>query len=188
MEEQILQKIKKEYLDIKEEQKNLKKLYDRLLELENNELVKEYLFITEKLQESDLDKKLAANQNDIISKIYYKHLYNIKQTNGIYIYLGTYKNNHEIDIVHGSLDERVNKNNKQANYILYQDIEKTEPIQIPIQEAKKFESENIIIFPDIYLSESYYYEVQRNFFNNCVIYGQEEALKKVKKLAKKENN
>ena len=184
MEELILQALKKEYIEKQEEQKTLKRMYERLLELKSNEAVKEYLSLKENLEKINLDKIIEATTENIFSSIYHKYLNQISKTNQIYVYLGTYTNSIENDIIHGTPDIRVKRNDKRAKYCLYQDLEKTEPIKISIDKTKQFEEVNVVIFPNKYLTENYYYELQKEFFYTCITTNQEEALKKVRKLQK----
>ena len=121
------------------------------------------------------------SDSDIITSFYHTYLYKIKkdETNNIYVYLGTYRNNDEIDIIHGSNDFKVDYNSPNASYRIYRNIEYPYGESIPISMCDEFEKKHIIIKPNTYLKEKAYYEIQKDFFIESVKTNQESAKQKI---------
>ena len=123
MKEELLIKIREELESEKKKQEENNNKNKRIKELLKDEKVKEFLDLTGLNYEIGCTKKMVTD--DIIASIYSKYLYLIKEddTNGLYVYLGTYKYNDEVDIVHGSRDYRVPYDSEDADYRVYQNIE-----------------------------------------------------------------
>ena len=181
MKEEILNRIKINYNNQLERQNKYKEMLDRKKELEKEPLVIEYLSILENMD----DKILSFTENQMLDNVVYKELRNIEETNGIYVYLGTYSYSNEIDIVHGSHDNRVNYNDEKADYRVYRDLESRYGFELKIVECEKFERENNVIFPKRYLTEQYFCELQLEFFRDCIEDGQEKAVSRVMRKVKK---
>lgn len=181
MKEELL-KLLKEELEVKKEENNKhNQRIRRIKELKKDLNVKEYIELVN-IVGKDL-KQIKYSENEIILSLYYRYLHKIKEedTNGIYVYLGTYEYNHEVDIVHGSNDFRVNYNSPQANYRIYKNIEYPYGESIPIQKCEEFEKNHIIIKPKSYFKDKEYYEIQREFFIKAVKTNQETAKKMILK-------
>lgn len=106
----------------------------------------------------------------------------INDTNNIYVYMGSYiKSN-------GSSDCRVKKDDPQADYRLYRNLElmayqEGYEISVPINECKNFEEKYMVIFPyKTYSNDQYYLKLRRIFFDTAVLEGQEKAFEKIKRL------
>ena len=68
-------------------------------------------------------------------------------TNGIYVYLGTYKyNNYDYD-GHFMNVEQVDRNNRKADFRLYQNIEQKSQLTLAITSANTFEESHYVIYP-----------------------------------------
>lgn len=178
MREEILRKLKDRLKQekIKNENHNLK--VEKIKELENDPKVREYLNLTES-KHSSL-KPIELTDERIVSSFYRSYLSEIKEneTNGIYVYVGTYSYSKEANIVHDS-DERVNYSDPNANYRIYFDIEQLCSQNIPISECEQFEKNHIVINPKTYLKEQEYYKIQKQFFIKAVMTNQEAAKKLV---------
>lgn len=184
MEDKVLERMKKLYVEQKSEIEEAKKAVNRILELEEtSEEVKEYLKLKELY---DVDAQILKYTNDdIIYETFRSCLYQIKATNGIYVCLGSFITNHIIDIEHGSNDYRVPRSNPKAEYRLYQNIEDSyDTKRIPIKMCDEFEkTHKVIIVP--YLNETaHYYNIQREFFKDCILENQEVAVEKILKKKK----
>ena len=106
----------------------------------------------------------------------------------IFIYMGTYKYSDEIDIVHGSNDIQVSRTNRDANYVLYQNLEAKyyEFVQIPYAKADEFEKNHKIIVPqNVVSSQKYFYDLQREYFETMVSESPLKAKEKVNRLIRK---
>lgn len=184
MNEEILNAIKKDYNDRKNKKDRTIKIKKRILELEKHKVVKEYLMLLDELNELD-DSILNEKENSVISTILYRYIRKIDETNGIYIYLGTYKNSCFCDIEHGSGVDRVNRYDSKAEFCIYRDLEQADCVEIPINDCDEFENTHRIIYPNTFLEESYYYRLQVEFIRDAMEYGQEEAVAKVLKKCSK---
>jgi len=179
MREELLIKIRE---DLENEKKRLKEYNDkvkRIKELMKDESVKEFLDLTCIDYKIGNTKKMVTN--DIIASIYSSYVYRIREneTNGLYVYLGTYRYNDEIDIVHGSYDKRVSYDSIDANYRLYRNIEKSSSEQILINRCDEFERTHTIINPKIAFSNKAFYEIQRDFFIRAIKDNQKSATKMI---------
>lgn len=185
MKEELLKQLKKELENEKLKNENHNKKVKRIKELLKEPSVKEYIKLTN-IVDQNL-KNIKLTDEEIISSFYSKYLHKIKkeETNGIYVYLGTYENNNEVDIVHGSNDFRVDYNSSNADYRIYKNIESPYGEIIPIRLCEEFEKNNIIIYPKTYFKEQEYYKIQKDFFVKAVKTNQETAKKMI---LKKYNN
>ena len=189
MKNKTLELIKKECEQEKEEQKELKKKYDRKLKLEENKWVKEYLQLCEELSNVHfLQERLNYTDTEILIRVFRSHCVEIGQSrrdktgylNDIYVYIGTYMRNNTVDIEHGSNDYEVNRDSKKADYRLYRSLEDEFDIQrVHIANCDEFERKHKVIIPKTLLLDSKYYEIQKEFIELCVKHGQEEACKQM---------
>lgn len=126
-----------------------------------------------------IKNNFIKRDEEIISKIYprYLDMINENETNGIYLYRGTY--DYDFDSEDRS-DFPIGYYSETAEYRAYEDIEYNNLKFVSIEECKKFESENTIIY-----SKDNYYKIQRDFFVEAVKFGQDSAKKLV---LKKYNN
>lgn len=181
MKQELLNLLKEELQSIKKENEEHNKMIKRIKELQKNPDVIEYLKLIN-LLDGDL-KEIKSSDKEIITSFYHHYLSKIEKedTNNIYVYLGTYKNNDEIDVVHGSTDFRVNYNSKDANYRIYKNIEYPYVQSIPISMCDEFEKNHIVIKPKSYFKEREYYEIQKDFFTHAIKTNQESAKKMILK-------
>lgn len=121
MKEDTLNQIKNEVEMTKLNIEKNNEMVKRIKELEKNRYVREYLSL---VGLSNTKQKFITDTDDeIISQIYDKYIHRIdeRDTNGIYIYLGTFRYSSTADIV--SLgDDRVSYDDDRADYRLYQDL------------------------------------------------------------------
>ena len=181
LKEKVEQLIKKrnEVLEIQEEIKKL----------EETDEIKKYLNLL------NLFKEKTTGRNTGIEKFTNKKIIDIAVSNTtitpdeeMYVYIGTYKYNNEIDIVHGSCDILVSRNDHKANYVLYQNLEAKyyETVQIPYTKADEFESTHKIIFPqNVANKQRYFYDLQSEYFETMVFESPEKAKEKVNRLIRK---
>ena len=183
-----------------EELKELKEKVEQLIKKRNEVLeIQEEI---KKLEETDEIKKylnllnlFTTGRNTGIEKFTNKKIIDIAVSNTtitpdeeMYVYIGTYKYNNEIDIVHGSCDILVSRNDHKANYVLYQNLEAKyyETVQIPYTKADEFESTHKIIFPqNVANKQRYFYDLQSEYFETMVFESPEKAKEKVNRLIRK---
>lgn len=175
MKEELLKLLKEELQNIKKENEDHNKIVKRIKELRKEPKVKEYIELMN-LVDEDL-KQRNLSDIDIIASFYHRHLNKIKEedTNDIYVYLGTYEYNYEVDIVHGSNDFRVDYNSPKANYRIYKNIEYPYIESVPICRCEEFEKNHIIIKPKSHFKNKEYYKIQEEFFVKAVKTNQEKA-------------
>ena len=176
-----LNKFKKQYQEIVKKRELLNSLLVKKEELEKDAMVKSYCELLNEL--SLLSNELCKEQN--ILDVAISHV-NIKNTNGIYVYFGTfYDNNLGQEIL-------VDRTNQYAKYNIYMNIEKiysSAGVKVPINFCESFEKNNKILFPKNVFSERWviYEKARRLFFETCISDGQEEAIEKVLKLGDNKN-
>ena len=122
------------------------------------------------------------NDFDMLKLCYNK--VNITETNNIYVYTGTFKND-----INDSFGTRVNYDSENALYSKYSNIELQEynfnsTMIIPISKREEFEKNNIVIFPKNYLLDKTFYDIQNDFFLDAMELGQEKAIEKLLKKYK----
>ena len=179
--------------ELKEKVEQLIKKRDKVLEiqeeikrLEETDEIKRYLYLLDLFQEK------TSGRNTGIEKYTNKEIIDIAVGNTkitpdeeIYVYMGTYKYNDEIDIIHGSNDIPVSRANHDADYVVYQNLEAKyyETVQIPYLKADEFESTHKIIIPQNVVSrQRYFYDLQSEYFETMVFESPEKAKEKVNRL------
>ena len=184
MKEELLTKLKQKLQDRKIENQEHNTKVKRMKELEKDPNVKEYINLI-KILEDDLNL-INISDKKLILSYYSCYLHEIKKedTNGIYVYLGTFEYNNEIDIVHGSRDYRVSEDSKNADYKVYRNVESDYSIDIPIDKCEEFEKNNIIIRPKTYLNGEEYYKIRDDFFVVAIKTNQESVKKLILKKYK----
>ena len=173
---EIKNQILKEKQDIIAYNKTVKRI-KRLLEIKQ---VKEYLELTntepEKLDFKEID------EDKIIKRISDRFVWNIKEneTNGIFVYRGTFEAGYDYDIVHGPSDRRVPRDSPFATHRDYWDLEQHYPFEVPIKKCEEFEKSHIVIF-----TSGNYYRIRQEFITEALKNGQEKAVKTIIKRYKK---
>ena len=187
MKPEMLEKIKRDYFKLKEEyQTNIDEL-TRLKELEKHPLVQEYLRLQQKIEGFSPKKITEEHCLDFASEAYAMNSHHIKETNSIFVYLGTYKNSSSRDVLRGPESTRVKYNDPEAGYRVYVDLEKqiVDALEISIQNCALFEQTHRIIFPKSYNTVREFYDLQNAFILDAIKLGQEEAIKRVLAKSKK---
>ena len=184
-----------ELIELKEKVEKLIKERDKVLEiqeeikrLEATDEIKRYLDLLNLLQEKTTGKNTGIEKytNKKIIDIAVSKT-KITPDGEVYVYLGTYKYNDEIDIIHGSHDIPVSRSNPAADYVLYQNLEAKycETIEISYSKADEFESTHKIIIPQNVVSrQKYFYDLQSEYFETMVFESSEKAKEKINRLIK----
>lgn len=182
--------------ELKEKVNQLQKARDKVLEiqaeikkLEETEEIKSYLSLLDLLEEKTTGKNTGIEKytNKKIINIAI-HDTKITPDDEIYVYLGTYKYNNEVDVVHGANDISVSRKNHDANYVLYKNLEVKdyETVQVPYEKADEFESTHKIIIPqNVASKQRYFYDLQSEYFETMIFESPLKAKEKVKRLIKK---
>lgn len=135
----------------------------------------EYLELRRLFEKESNRKIIIKSDRIILDDVFCSYVYKIKDTNSIYVCLGTFKIDNICDIEHGPSDYRVDRDDPRAEYRIYKNIENNDYKQIPIKLCDKFECEHRIIFPNSYFSEIFFYNLQKGFINDLMIMDQEKA-------------
>lgn len=188
MKEELLTKMKEELEFEKQKFADYNRKIKRIRELENDVNVQEFLKLTNLVYESLPLKRVSSES--LIESIFYKHLHEIdeKDSNGIYVYLGTYKYTDEIDIVHSPYDISVPYDSTVADYRVYQNIEEWSSKQIPISKCEQFEKEHTILNPKVPITSKGLYDIQKDFFIRAIKVSQESAKKMVLRKYRRHSN
>lgn len=187
MKPEVLEKIKRDYFNLKKECQTRTTKLMRLKELEQHPLVQEYLTLQREMEENSLKKITSENCLDFASKAYAMNSHHIKETNSIFVYLGTYKNSSSRDVLRGPESTRVKYNDPEAGYRVYVDLEKqiVDALEISIQNCNLFEQTHRIIFPKSYNIVREFYDLQNAFILDAIELSQREAIKRVLAKSKK---
>ncbi len=180
--------LRKNYYSLVKENQELQTLKKRISELEQTNEVKEYLDLINKLN-SNYHVEVKSDHNFVRKAINFS---NITPTNDIYVYIGTYKYDNEVDVVHDSVDYLVSRNDHTADYVVYYNLEAKRynlnfSIKIPYEKAGEFESKYNVIFSERFDKEAYFYDLQDEYFTTVILESEEKAMSKIKKLVKKNN-
>lgn len=116
-----------------------------------NELLEQ---IKRELEETktNQEKDHAEILTDLINK--YVPTIQKKDTNHIYIYLGSFKTGLQGKLIFINREER----EKFADFSMYQDLEQTQSIRVPISKATRFEQKHFVLIPEEYSDDFNYYE------------------------------
>ena len=179
MKEEILEQITKEYKELKEAKKELEYKKNRIRQLEENKFVQEYLNLYHEIYEINSKNEMYLPDDILFRRSIDRCLKNLEETNGIYVYMGTYSWSNNKDVMRPS-DEKLNYSDPNAKFRIYRDLEKiNEEIVLPISECKDFEKNNTVIVLRTAIPESKIYQVQEEFLQDAIKTNQEEAKKRV---------
>lgn len=178
MKEEVLQKMRKEYLSMQKEQKELRRINNRLAQLRENPVVQEYLALSEEASDS---ATVHIFPFEGIRKAYSRYKMEIEDTNGIMICLGTYQTSSECDIVHGSADILVPRDSKNAEFRTYVDLEKplSDAFNVPISLCEEYEKKHTVLFPSPLEAREFHHYLKISFLEDAFANGQETAVQNV---------
>lgn len=178
MKEEVLQKMRKEYLPMQEEQKELRRINNRLAQLLENPVVQEFLVLRE---EASCNATVHIFPFEDIRRAYSKYEMEIEDTNGIMICLGIYKTSLECDIVHGSADILVPRDSKNAEFRTYVDLERplSDAFNVPISLCEEYERTHTVLFPSPLEAREFHHELKNSFLEDAFVNGQEAAVQNV---------
>lgn len=162
MKEDTLTQIKNEVEITKLNIEKNNEMVKKIKELEKNRYVREYLSL---VGLSNTKQKFITDTDDeIISQIYDKYIHRIdeRDTNGIYIYLGTFRYSSTADIV--SLgDDRVSYDDDRADYRLYQDLEQLASLVVNIKDCKVLKRIILLLILTVILKVENTTKYKKNF-------------------------
>ena len=176
MKEDLLKDFRNDYVKrLKKKQSNdkdLKILMERKKMLENSPIVRDYIQLNSQIE-------MLLNESHNMNNIFFTTLCDyedkglMSETNGIYVYTGTYYNE-------AGIFRRVYKDSPFAEFDKYVDIESMREIEIPIEDRSAFlENHKIVPVDEIELSKYSLLELRKLFIENALYDGQEVACKKI---------
>lgn len=127
---------------------------------------------------------IEKNEFDVIMSVYRKYHSNINEvdTNGIYVYVGTYMPSgySSLEIENGyPFEMEVDMNDSRATHRRYWNIEGIWAKTIDIEDCMEFEKTHIVIYANNF------YEVQKDFVITAVKDNQEKAVNRLIKKYRK---
>ncbi len=175
------------YAVIKERQKAIKEAKENLITLkqerekyEKDTIVRRYLEVISKIKENTIIANQKEIEEDSILEFIANENRDEENTNRIFVYMGSYVDSNEADIEHGPGIVRVFDEN--YSWREYKNIElnyAVSSINVDKKDVKQFEEENIVLYAGDNNSQKFYQLVRKTFFQNLVLYGQEEAVRRV---------
>lgn len=164
-----LEKIKKEYNDIKN---ILNSNFEEIIELENNPIVDRYNYLKRIQMLSNIGE--LNNDRSILTFCLVKSEI-MEETNNIYVYMfeNTIK---RLETIYNRpiLEPEENKNKKVIYYV---DLENpSKYVFIPKEKQEEFENTNNVVYGDknIYDAIDRYHNLRRKFFDLCICQNQEQ--------------
>ena len=165
MDEKVLNSVKNSYERLKILHERDMKDFERIHQLEQNALVREYIELSSR---HSGDSEEYWSDNELLELAMESHEHEIIETNGIYfciglVYLADYAKN---------------------EYKRYINLEQPhDNILLPIASCYQFENTHEVIFTNSRFPFQEYYKLRRIFFQTAIKEGQEKArLKVLKKL------
>ena len=194
MKNEELIKLRENYNELIDERNKIHALKTKIEKLENSPVVKEYLDTVSEYEDS---KTKSVNSIEKADDSYFirkaVNRTTITPRDDYYVYMGTYKYTDVIDVIHAANDIRVNRNSNDADYVVYYNLEASVhsfegTVEVPYTKADEFESNHKIIFPKNVVSrESYFYDLQEEYYETAILESEDKAIEKINKLVKKFN-
>lgn len=182
--------LRDKYYSLVKENQELLAMKKRISELEQTNEVKEYLYLTDRINSQYFSKE-KSNRELVRDAINFS---DITPTNDIYVYIGAYKYSSESEIIHGSSIYLASRNDHIADYVVYYNLEAKKysldfSREVPYENADEFEREHKVIFPKKFNfnREAYFYDLQDEYFTTVILESEEKAISKIKQLVKKNN-
>lgn len=185
MTEENLLKLKNNYKQFKEANKNLETLLSIKEEMETYDAVKEYKNLLEALETYKKEfpfNSSVMNNDELLDLVMDKET--ITETNRIYVYQCSYGKLNYGKAKQSRGYYRVAVDDDRAEYHVYLDIEKdykSAPVEISASERESFEKSNNVIYPENILPFECYMKAKKLFFETAINSSQEEAIQKVLK-------
>lgn len=191
MRNEELIKLRDNYNELINERDKILALKSKIEKLENDPIVKEYLDTVSEYE--DIKAKHVYPVEEKEDSYFVRRAVDktsITPRKDYYVYMGTYKHTSEIDIIHAANDIRVNRNDKNADYVVYYNLEASVhslegTVEVPYSKADEFESTHKIIVPkNVVSSNSYFYDLQEEYYETAILESEAKAIEKVNKLVK----
>lgn len=175
---------RQKYNDLKLKQQEYKQMKQRILELEQNPIVQEYLNLVDLVKEQAENKRFE--EHEMISNAFEELALSTNDSNNILVYMGAYKYTVLVPIL-----VKTKNDYNDADYVLYRDLETCRFFKVNIHNKKMFEKESNVIFLDDTNFTSHldylngFKKLTSMFFKELLVKPQEEV---VKQFVKKNQN
>jgi hypothetical protein len=172
--------IKKIYEGFIKKRKEITEIENAIKLYEQQPLIKKYMALQNQL---DHDKKITSqtkNLNDYELLEYIINSFKIDNSNNIYVYFNSYHFSEEDDIL--SDWTLTTLNSEDEDFRVYKNIESGEFSQgcYKMEDCKKFEKKNIVLFPPMGIDANKYFDDIRNmYFKTAICEGNKKALEKI---------
>ena len=140
---------------------------------------KEYLSLQEQLSSIKCIKNLIGSDDELLYLAFRSNAYGFKETNGIYVCMGTFMMENNSDVIHGPRDIRLKYDDPRAEYRYYKNLEDGMVEHVSIKRCPQFELMHKVIFPQTTNTEKFYNDLQMEFIKMCIVENQEEACRKI---------
>ena len=158
MKEEVLESIRKTFERLTEQRKESKIIWDRIDELEQNDLIKEYIELKSKVSRINPRKKYLTD-DEILEISLEGNIIKANETNNIYVCLGTIKMSN------------------QKYYKRYMNLEdRNDSYLISINNCQEFEQTHTVI---LLTKNNQYNEIRKEFERISLEEGQEKAYCKI---------
>ena len=171
MKDEILGKIRDYAVSKMEETEAFNDKVRRIKELEEDPKVREYSLLIHSINGNP--RMISLNEGDILQLAFrqYVNEINLDDTNGVYVYMGTYVNENE--------HEKRVREATEDSYRKYWNIELGTYTHVSLADYEKFEEEHIVISVDCINEFELYRNIQNDFLKESINSNQEEAVKLV---------
>ena len=191
MKEQELKALKETYEQLKTKRDEVNAIKKEIKELEETEEVKKYFQLKNdlKVKTSGGDTNIDCFDDKQLITIAVSSI-DITADEEVYVYLGSYKYNYEMDIEHGSSDYPVKRNSPEVDYVEYGVLgsKYNDTIVVPKKELELVRRNHKIIYPeDAVSNERYFYDLQNEYFEAMILKTPEEAEAMINKLVFKQD-
>jgi len=177
MKDEILDKIKKSALEKRRDTDEFNRKVSRILELQENPLVKEYSTLLNSIVGNP--RFIVLEDSDIYDLAYRQHSKEIlpEDTNGIYVFMGTFMYNSNT----GGYEVRVSDDDPKANYRKYWDIELGSVTSVDVFYSEAFEATHTIIKGKEKDEIQLFRRIQNEFIKESIEQNQDTAIKLILK-------
>lgn len=183
-----LEKLREAYKVLESKRNKVLVLKKEIEELEKIDIIKKYNKLIDDYSKmtSGANTGIDEYTDDQLISIALNHV-KITPDKNIYVYIGSYRYNREIDIIHGSSDYEVSRNSSNIDYVIYENLESiyNSTIEVPYHKVEEFERTHNVIFPKNVLNYQYFYKLQLEYFKTMILSSREDAIESINKLIKK---
>lgn len=185
MKEEVLNRIRKTYIDKINNQKRCLKNEAKIKALEEDEKVKEYLSALKNREKVDYD--IHSSSDKLMYEAFKENISYIDKINDIFFCNGTYLPIDRKHLVFGREHLTVKRSELDEPFNIYKSIENNYSIEVPQSKVEEFEKKHCIIHSKTNNKQREYQTYQKIFIKDCLELSQEEAVIKIKRQIRRKN-